>query len=155
MVNTLNTKTHSSKEMDEFSVKNADAKSICYCQQRMKSKLSLSSECVETKLHKLCTSFTSHLHSLCGTVRYTALGVNPLHSRHNSWKVCKLALIKGRQCPHLSRVTSPLKSTTAPFSNPTAIRLRFSCTVKHVTWVQDKKMLDDYLYTQVSKKRKF
>ena len=55
VVNTLNTKTHSSKEIAEFCFKNAGVKSICYCKQRMKSKLSLSSECVETKLCKPCT----------------------------------------------------------------------------------------------------
>ena len=65
-VNTLNTKTHSSKEIAEFSFVNADAKSICYCKQRVKSKLSLSSDCVETRLRKPCTSLTSHLHSWCG-----------------------------------------------------------------------------------------
>ena len=37
VVNTLN----SSKEITELSFENADAKSICYCKQRMKSKLSL------------------------------------------------------------------------------------------------------------------
>ena len=58
VVNTLNTKTHSSKEKAEFSFGNADGKSICYCKQRVKSKLSLSSECVETKLCKPCTYFT-------------------------------------------------------------------------------------------------
>ena len=31
LVNTLNTKTHSSKEMAEFCYENADAESICYC----------------------------------------------------------------------------------------------------------------------------
>ena len=69
-MNTLNTKTHSSKEKAEFSFENADVKSICYCKQRVKSILSLSSECVETKLCKPCTSFTSYLHSWCGMVRY-------------------------------------------------------------------------------------
>ena len=33
------------KEMAEFSFENADVKSICYCKQRMKSKLSLFLEC--------------------------------------------------------------------------------------------------------------
>ena len=47
VVNTLNTKTHSSKEMAEFSCENEDVKSIPYCKQEMKSKLSLSSDCVE------------------------------------------------------------------------------------------------------------
>ena len=41
LVNTLNTKTHSSKERAKFSFENADAKSICYYKERMKSKLSL------------------------------------------------------------------------------------------------------------------
>ena len=76
MVNTLSTKTHSFKEIDEFSFENADVKSVCYCQQRMKRKLSLSSECVKTKLCKPCTSFTSHLHSSCGMVWYRTLRVN-------------------------------------------------------------------------------
>ena len=44
--------------------------------QRMKSKLSLFSECVETKLCKPCTSFISHLHSSCGMACYRALRVN-------------------------------------------------------------------------------
>ena len=70
VVETLNTKTHSSKEIGEFSFENADVESICYCKQRMKGKLSLSSECVKTKLCKLYTSFTSHLHSWCGMVWY-------------------------------------------------------------------------------------
>ena len=52
VVNSLSTKTHSSNEMTEFCFENVDAKSICYCKQRMKSTLSLSSECVETKLCK-------------------------------------------------------------------------------------------------------
>ena len=70
VVNTLNTQTHSSKETSDLSFGNADDKGICYCKQRMKSKLSLSSECVETKLCKPCTSFTWHLHSWCGMVWY-------------------------------------------------------------------------------------
>ena len=37
VVNMLN----SSKEISEFSLENADVESICYCKQRMKSKLSL------------------------------------------------------------------------------------------------------------------
>ena len=41
----------------------------------MKSKLSLSSECVEMKLCKPLTSFASHLHSLCGIVWYRTLRV--------------------------------------------------------------------------------
>ena len=75
VVNTLNTKTHSSKQKAEFSFENADVKCICYCKQRMKSKLSYSSECVETNLCKLCASFTSHLHNSCGMVWYRTLGV--------------------------------------------------------------------------------
>ena len=71
VVNTLNTKTQSSKETAEFCFENADVKSICYCKQRMKSKPPLSSECVETKLCcKPCTSFIWHLHSLCRMVWY-------------------------------------------------------------------------------------
>ena len=74
-MNFLNTKTHSSKERAKFSVENADVKSIHYYKERMKSKLSPSSECVKTKLCKKCASFTSHLHSLCGTVWYRTLRV--------------------------------------------------------------------------------
>ena len=70
LVNRTNTKAHSCKEMAEFCFENADVKSICYCKQRMKSTLSLSSEFVETKLCKLCSSFTSHPHSWCRIVRY-------------------------------------------------------------------------------------
>ena len=76
VMNAVNTKTHFSKEMTEFSFKNADVKSICYCKQRTKSKLSLSSECVETKLCKPYTSFTSHPHSWCGMVWYRTSRVN-------------------------------------------------------------------------------
>ena len=78
VVNTVNTKTHSSKEMAEFFFENADVKSICYFKQKTKSTLSLSSECVETKLCKPCTSFTSHLHSSCGMVWYRTLRVKHL-----------------------------------------------------------------------------
>ena len=45
------------------------------------SKLSLSSECVDTKLCKPCTSFTSHLHSSCRMVWHSALRVNKSTSR--------------------------------------------------------------------------
>ena len=75
VVHTLNIKTHSSREIAEFSFENADVKSICYCKQRMEIKLSLSSECVETKLCRPCTSFTSHLNSSCGMVWYRTLRV--------------------------------------------------------------------------------
>ena len=75
VVNTVNTKTYFSKEIPEFSFENADVKSICYRKQGMKSKLSLSPECVETKLCKPCTSFTWHLCSSCGMVWYTTLRV--------------------------------------------------------------------------------
>ena len=68
MVDTLNTETHSSKERAEFSFEKSDVKRICYCKQRMKSKVSLSSDCVKTKLWKPCTSFAWHLHSWCGLV---------------------------------------------------------------------------------------
>ena len=73
VVNTLNTKTHTSKETAEFSLRNAEVKSICYCKQRMEGTLSLSWECVKTKLCKSCTSFISHLHSWCGMVWYRTL----------------------------------------------------------------------------------
>ena len=67
VVNSLHTKTHSSKEMAEFCFETADVKSICYSEQRMKIKLTLSSECVKTKS---CTSFTSHLHNMWNGVVY-------------------------------------------------------------------------------------
>ena len=50
VVNSLHTKTHSSKEMTEIDFETADVKSLCYCKQSMKSTLSLSSDCVELKL---------------------------------------------------------------------------------------------------------
>ena len=50
VVNSINSKTHPSKEMADFCSENADDKSICYCKQRVKSTLSFSSECVKTKL---------------------------------------------------------------------------------------------------------
>ena len=75
VVNSLNTKAHSSEEMAEFCFENADIRSICYCKQRMKSTLSLSSECVEIELCKPCTSFTSHPYSLCGMMWYRTLRV--------------------------------------------------------------------------------
>ena len=71
----FNAKMHSSKEMAEFCFENADVKSICYSKQRMKSKLSLSLECVKMKLCKPCLFFTSHLHSLCEMVWYRTLRV--------------------------------------------------------------------------------
>ena len=49
VVNTLNTKTHSSKEMAEFSFENADVESVCYCKKRMNSKLSLFFEMCENE----------------------------------------------------------------------------------------------------------
>ena len=75
VVNSFNTKTHSSKEMTEFCFEIADVRSICCYKQRMKSTLSLFSECVEMMLCKPCTSFFSHPHSSCGMVWYRALGV--------------------------------------------------------------------------------
>ena len=74
-MNTLNTQTHSCKEMTEFYFENAQVKSISNCKQREKSKLSLPSECVQTKLCKPNTYFTSHLYSLCGMMRYKTLRV--------------------------------------------------------------------------------
>ena len=70
VVNSLSTKTHSSKKMTELCFENADVTSIWYCKQRVKSTLSFSSDCVETKLCKPCTSFASQLHSSCGMVWY-------------------------------------------------------------------------------------
>ena len=79
-VNTLNTKTHSSKEKAEFSFENADVKSICYCKQWTKSKLSFSSKCVAAKLCKPCTSFTSRPQSSCVMMLYRTLTLNILVS---------------------------------------------------------------------------
>ena len=45
VVNTVNTKTHSSKEMAEFSFENAYVKSICYCKQRTERKLTFFRMC--------------------------------------------------------------------------------------------------------------
>ena len=81
VLNTLNTKTHSSKEMADLSSENADVESICYCEQRMKSTPSLTSECVKTKLCKLCTSFTWHLHCSYGMVWYRTFRVNEMSSQ--------------------------------------------------------------------------
>ena len=64
--------------MTEFCFKNAAVKSLCHCKQRVKSTLLLSSERVETKLCKPCTSFTSHPHSSCGIVWYRTLRVKAL-----------------------------------------------------------------------------
>ena len=89
-MNTLNTKTRSSKETAEFSFENADVKSICYCKQRMEGTLSLSSECVERKLCKPCTSFISHLHGSCGMVRYRTLRVNP-RAEQGHWDLIALS----------------------------------------------------------------
>ena len=66
----------------------------------MKSKLSLSSECVETKPCKPCTSFTSHLHSSCGMVWYRTLRFNMLWMHYllpsfiQYWLSVKLKLSK-------------------------------------------------------------
>ena len=82
VVNTLN----SSKEISKLSFENADVKSICHCKQRIRRKLSFSSECMETKLCKLCTSFTSHQHSSCGMVWYRTLTVKKyLLKNHWNW----------------------------------------------------------------------
>ena len=48
-------------------------KAFSYCKQRMESALSLPSGCVKTKLCQPCTSFTSHLYSLCGMVWHRTL----------------------------------------------------------------------------------
>ena len=73
VMNTLDTKTRSSIETAEFSFENGEVKSICYCKKRMKTKLSLLSQCIRTKLCKPCTSLTWYLHSLCGMVWYRTL----------------------------------------------------------------------------------
>ena len=65
VVNSLNTKAHSSKEMTEFCFENADVKSIFHRTQMVKNTLSLSSECMEMKIYKLCSSFTSHPRTAC------------------------------------------------------------------------------------------
>ena len=78
VVNTLNTQTHSCKEMAEFCFENAQVESISYCKQRMQIKLSLSSDGVETRLCKSNTIFrhtVTHLHSSCGMVWYRTLRV--------------------------------------------------------------------------------
>ena len=49
VVSTLNTKTHSSKEMAEFSFENADVKSILQTEDEQQT-VTFFSECVETKL---------------------------------------------------------------------------------------------------------
>ena len=97
VVNTLNTQTHPCKEMAGFCFENAQVKSISYCKQRMKSKLSRSSECDETKVCKPYTSFTSHVRSLCGMVWYRTFrvkqqdasthlaGLSVLHSLPPRW----------------------------------------------------------------------
>ena len=87
-VSTLDIQTHSSKEAAEFSFGNAEDKSTCCYKQRTKSKLSFSAECVETKLCKPRTSFTSHLHCLRGMVWYRTFRVkhhDTLDSLHTSW----------------------------------------------------------------------
>ena len=45
VVNTLHTKTHSSKEIAEFSFENADIKSICYCKEDEKQTVTLFGMC--------------------------------------------------------------------------------------------------------------
>ena len=63
-MNTLNTKTHSSKEMTEFSFENADVKGICYCKQRMKS----TSHFLQKVLKRSsvgCAHLLPHTHTAC------------------------------------------------------------------------------------------
>ena len=74
-MNSVNTKTHSAKDMVQISSKMQMLKAFVVAKQRTKSKLLLFSECVETKLCKPCTSFTSHLHSSCGMMWYSTLRV--------------------------------------------------------------------------------
>ena len=50
-------------------------KAFVIAKQKMKTKLSLLSECVESKLCEPCTSFTRHVHSSCGMVWYRTLRV--------------------------------------------------------------------------------
>ena len=65
MVNCLNTKTHSLKEMTEFCFENA----VLLQTEDKKRTVTFFRMC-QKKLCKSCTSFTSHLHSLCGMVWY-------------------------------------------------------------------------------------
>ena len=84
------TQTHSSDEIAEFEIaefsfENAAVKSISYCKQWVKSKLSLSSECVKMKLCKPCTSFTSHLHSSCGMMWFRTLTLREISPKKELW----------------------------------------------------------------------
>ena len=68
---------NSSKEILELSFESADVKSHLLLQTKdEKPTVNFFSACVETKLCKSRTSFTSHLHSWCGMVWYTTLRVN-------------------------------------------------------------------------------
>ena len=62
--------THRTEDLAWPGTQKRKKKSIGYFKHKMNSKLSLSSECVETIFCKPCTSFTSHLHSSCGMVWY-------------------------------------------------------------------------------------
>ena len=80
LVKLLNSTTHSlvrtEQKMAEFCSEIPNVKSkLSWFRQRMKSKLSLASDCVEAKHCQLCMSFTSELHSLCGVVWCRTLSV--------------------------------------------------------------------------------
>ena len=76
----------------------------------MKSTLSFSSQCVETKLCKSCTSFTTRLHSLCGTVWYRTLRVNigNYACQTGAWHRRALDYFENmlNWCPHISNTKS-------------------------------------------------
>ena len=108
VVNSLNTTTHSSKEIAEFSFENADIRSICYCKQRVKSKLSLSSECVETKLCKPRTSFTWHPHNSCGMVWYRTLRVKAARAQCTLFSFHHRCLLAGTMTLWSSLCTCPV-----------------------------------------------
>ena len=62
-------------------VKKKKKKRFSYCIRRMKSKLSLPSECVYTKHCKLCTHLTSNLHGERGMVWYRTSRVKQASSQ--------------------------------------------------------------------------
>ena len=63
VVNTLNIKTHSSKEIALFSFENADVESICCCKQRMKSKQSLFLQNVSKQSSVSCAHLSPHTYT--------------------------------------------------------------------------------------------
>ena len=81
--------------MTEFCFENADVKSIHHCKQRMKSTLSVSSECVETKLCKPCISFTSLTQLELCVIGHQELN-NQLLLNHNGTGVGTLIFFNGK-----------------------------------------------------------